>query len=87
MRDRARRRVGELHSRGVPGAYLYGDEATETYTELHSFYLLNDRPQVYGLPDKPFNPWIHMKGDYLRTLLVGVLTIGIIIATILMRGS
>ncbi len=87
LRDRARGRVKELHARGVPGAYLYGDEATETYTELHSFYLLNDRPEVYGLPDKPFNPWMQMKGDYLRTLLVGVLTIGIIIATFLTWGS
>src|SRR5262245_28957958 len=32
LRARARRRVEELHGRGVVGAYLYGDAATETYT-------------------------------------------------------
>jgi formate dehydrogenase iron-sulfur subunit len=23
---------------------------------------------VYGLPDEPFNPWLHMGGDYVRSL-------------------
>ena len=32
LRERARNRVEELHARGVTGAYLYGDEPTETYT-------------------------------------------------------
>ena len=40
LRERARRRVEQLHGRGVAGAYLYGDGATDTYSELHSFYLL-----------------------------------------------
>jgi formate dehydrogenase iron-sulfur subunit len=37
LRERARKRVEDLHRRGVPGAYLYGDAPTETYTDLHSF--------------------------------------------------
>src|SRR4051812_29524880 len=61
LRDRARKRVDELRRRGLPAA-LYGAAATETYTELHSFYLLLDRPAVYGLPDTPVNPWVHMAG-------------------------
>ncbi len=52
-----------------PQAYLYGDTPTETYSELNSFYLLVDRPSVYGLPEKPFNPWLHMKGDYVRSVV------------------
>ena len=56
LRDRARKRVEELHARGVTGAYLYGDEPTETYTELHSFYLLVDRPATYGLPEAALQP-------------------------------
>ena len=44
----------------------------ETYSALNSFYLLLDRPSVYGLPEAPVNPWLHMKGDYLRAVL-GVL--------------
>jgi formate dehydrogenase iron-sulfur subunit len=87
LRDRARKRVDELHRRGVPGAYLYGDAPTETYTELHSFYLLIDRPEVYGLPEKPFNPWIHMTGDYLRTAAAGLLTLAVFLAAIVLAGG
>ena len=68
----------------MPGAHVYGDAPTETYTELNSFYLLVDRPEVYGLPDKPFNPWIHMTGDYLRTVLVGGLTFAVLLAVFLL---
>jgi formate dehydrogenase iron-sulfur subunit len=87
LRERARKRVDELHARGVPAAYLYGDAPTETYTELNSFYLLVDRPEVYGLPEKPFNPWLHMKGDYLRAVLAGLLTLAVLLATVLTVGA
>jgi formate dehydrogenase iron-sulfur subunit len=87
LREHARKRVEELHARGVPAAHLYGDTPTETYTELNSFYLLIDRPEVYGLPEKPFNPWIHMTGDYLRTVLAGVVTFAVLLAVFLLRGT
>jgi formate dehydrogenase iron-sulfur subunit len=86
LRGRARERVEALRQRGVPGAYVYGDAPTETYTELHSFYLLVDRPEVYGLPKDPFNPWIHMRGDYLRTVLAGVVTFAVLLAAFLLGG-
>jgi formate dehydrogenase iron-sulfur subunit len=72
LREQARQRVEELHRRGVPQAYLYGDVPSETYSELHSFYLLVDRPSVYGLPDEPFNPWLYMLGDYVRSVAGGL---------------
>jgi formate dehydrogenase iron-sulfur subunit len=87
LRQRAQKRVEELHGRGVRGAYVYGDAATETYTELHSFYLLVDRPEIYGLPKNPFNPWIHMRGDYLRTALAGLLTLAALAAVFVLGGS
>jgi formate dehydrogenase iron-sulfur subunit len=87
LRERARRRVGELHRRGIPSAHLYGDAATEAYTELHSFYLLVDRPEVYGLPKDPFNPWIHMRGDYLRTVLAAAVTFAVLLAALLLGGA
>jgi formate dehydrogenase iron-sulfur subunit len=87
LRERARKRVEELQKRGVSGAYVYGDAPTGTYTELHSFYLLVDRPEVYGLPENPFNPWIHMAGDYLRTAVVGVLSLVVLVAAFLLRGA
>jgi formate dehydrogenase iron-sulfur subunit len=86
LRERASKRVEELHGRGAPGAYLYGDVPTETYTELHSFYLLVDRPEVYGLPKDPFNPWIHMRGDYLRTTFAGAITFAALLTVFLLGG-
>jgi formate dehydrogenase iron-sulfur subunit len=87
LRERARSRVEELHRRGVPAAHVYGSGPTETYSELHSFYLLVDRPEVYGLPDAPFNPWLHMPGDYLRTALAGAVSLAVPLAAFLLWGS
>jgi formate dehydrogenase iron-sulfur subunit len=82
LREHARKRVEELHQRGVPQAYLYGDAPTETYSEMHSFYLLVDRPSVYGLPDAPFNPWLHMAGDYVRSIAGGLAAIAALLVVV-----
>jgi formate dehydrogenase iron-sulfur subunit len=86
LRDRARKQVEALHLRGVTGAHLYGDEPGETYSVLNSFYLLHDRPSVYGLPDKPFNPWLHMPGDYVRALAGGLAAIAVLALLFLFLG-
>jgi formate dehydrogenase iron-sulfur subunit len=75
LRERATTRVETLHAKGVTSAYLYGDRETDTYSELNSFYLLLDKPSIYGLPDKPVHPWIHMKGDYVRAVSSGLVAI------------
>jgi formate dehydrogenase iron-sulfur subunit len=82
LRERARQRVEELHERGVPGAYLYGDKSSAGYSELHSFYLLVDRPSVYGLPEAPLNPWLAMKGNYLRAIAGGLPAIAVLLAAL-----
>ena len=60
------------------------DEPGETYSVLNSFYLLHDRPSVYGLPDKPFNPWLHMGGDYVRALVGGLAAIAALLLVFLL---
>jgi formate dehydrogenase iron-sulfur subunit len=85
-RQRAKERVEELHRRGVPGAHLYGETPSETYSGLNSFYLLVDRPSVYGLPDKPVNPWLHMGGDYVRALVGALTAIAALVAVFLLLG-
>jgi formate dehydrogenase iron-sulfur subunit len=87
LRRKAQKRVEELHRRGVERAHLYGDRATETYTELHSFYLLADRPAVYGLPDNPVNPWLHMNGDYVRTVAAGLVGLAALVVALLVAGG
>jgi formate dehydrogenase iron-sulfur subunit len=84
LRVRARERVETLHERGVKDAYLYGDTSWETYSELNSFYLLVDRPSVYGLPDTPLNPWLAMKGDYVRAVATGLVSIAVLLAALLL---
>jgi formate dehydrogenase iron-sulfur subunit len=58
LRERARRRVDELHERGVEEAYLYGvDAADQPGTDgLNAFFLLVDKPEVYNLPPDPVAP-------------------------------
>jgi formate dehydrogenase iron-sulfur subunit len=84
LRNRARTRVEELHKRGVSTAYLYGDQPSETYTALNSFYLLVDKPEIYGLPNNPENPWLHMMSDYARTAIAGVISLVALSAVLLL---
>jgi formate dehydrogenase iron-sulfur subunit len=49
---------------------------------MHSFYLLLDKPSVYGLPDAPFNPWLYMAGDYARSVAGGLAAIAVLVAVI-----
>ncbi|HET8624100.1 MAG TPA: 4Fe-4S dicluster domain-containing protein [Gemmatimonadales bacterium] len=86
LRERARKRVDDLQRRGVKDAYLYGDVPTASYSGLNSFYLLVDRPSVYGLPETPVNPWLAMKGDYLRAVLSGLVSLGVLVAALLLTG-
>jgi formate dehydrogenase iron-sulfur subunit len=86
LRERARKRVEELHRRGVTAAHLYGDAPSETYSGLNSFYLLVDRPSVYGLPDEPFNPWLHMGGDYVRSLVGALAAVAVLALVFLFLG-
>jgi len=55
LRRTARARVERLQGQGRPRAYLYGDDET-ILGGLNSFYLLEDRPEVYGLPAAPKLP-------------------------------
>ncbi|MFO0927592.1 MAG: 4Fe-4S dicluster domain-containing protein [Gemmataceae bacterium] len=87
LRERARQRVTDLQRRGVTGANLYGDEPTEQYSALHSFYLLVDRPETYGLPATPANPWLNMRGDYARSVGAGLVAVAIYLVALLVRGG
>jgi formate dehydrogenase iron-sulfur subunit len=44
--------VDALHAQGVAQANLYGADDS-VYGGLNAFFLLMDKPEVYGLPDKP----------------------------------
>jgi formate dehydrogenase iron-sulfur subunit len=55
----AERRVAELHSRGVEGAYLYGagdEPGDELAGGLGAFFLLTEPPERFGLPAQADSP-------------------------------
>jgi formate dehydrogenase iron-sulfur subunit len=56
LRERATRRVEELHQRGVTEARLYGHDPNDGVGGDGAFFLLLDEPEVYGLPPDPVVP-------------------------------
>jgi formate dehydrogenase iron-sulfur subunit len=55
LRQMAGKRVEVLHQRGEKGAYLYGADE-KMLGGLNAFFLLVDKPEVYGLPPDPKLP-------------------------------
>jgi formate dehydrogenase iron-sulfur subunit len=53
LRERAALRVDQLHEAGVTGAHLYGDDPDDGVGGDGAFFLLLDKPEVYGLPPDP----------------------------------
>jgi formate dehydrogenase iron-sulfur subunit len=54
LRQRADQRVATLQQAGQKDAYIYGKE--DIVGGLNAFFLLLDRPEVYGLPSNPRLP-------------------------------
>jgi formate dehydrogenase iron-sulfur subunit len=53
LRERAAARVEALHGEGVPEARLYGEDPDNGVGGDGAFFLLLDKPEVYGLPPDP----------------------------------
>jgi formate dehydrogenase iron-sulfur subunit len=53
LRERADRRLDQLHSAGVVDARLYGRDPGDGVGGDGAFFLLLDEPEVYGLPPDP----------------------------------
>jgi formate dehydrogenase iron-sulfur subunit len=56
LRERAARRVDQLHEVGVPEARLYGEDPHDGVGGTGAMFLLLDQPEVYGLPPDPVVP-------------------------------
>jgi formate dehydrogenase iron-sulfur subunit len=88
LHERAQRRVGMLHERGVTGAYLYGAEETTTVGDLNAFFLLIDKPEVYNLPEKPHLPQAQVIPSYIATAVTGIALAAVAVVTVLFgRGG
>jgi formate dehydrogenase iron-sulfur subunit len=75
LQRRARRRVSDLRDQGIKTAYMYGaDDGPGTsggIGDLHAFFVLTDRPEIYNLPSAPTLPSTRVKPG----LLTGLATV------------
>jgi formate dehydrogenase iron-sulfur subunit len=62
LRRRADRRLEKLRAQGVEGAALYGRDPGDGVGGFGAFFLLLDRPEVYGLPPDPVASTRHLGG-------------------------
>jgi len=76
LRNRAQKRVEQLQEAGEKRAYLYGADE-KILGGLNSFYLLVDKPEVYGLPPDPKMPTRNLASaswfSFLGAALVGLM--------------
>jgi formate dehydrogenase iron-sulfur subunit len=79
LRERADRRLEELHEKGVDVARLYGRDPEDGVGGDGAFFLLLDEPEVYGLPPDPVVPtrdlgsvWKHVGAAAATLVGVGV---------------
>jgi formate dehydrogenase iron-sulfur subunit len=78
LRERAAKRVEQLHESGVTDARLYGESPDDGVGGDGAFFLLLDEPEVYGLPPDPVvttrdlpSMWKHAAAAA-ATLLAGI---------------
>lgn len=71
LREAARLRLGDLQSRGNDRAYLYGCDSVGDYGPLNAFFLLEDHPNEYNLPEAPPQPFRGQAFRYAAGLAVG----------------
>jgi formate dehydrogenase iron-sulfur subunit len=78
LRKLAQARLGQLERAGETRAQLYGADE-KMLGGLNSFYLLVDKPEVYGLPPDPKLPSRNLKSSALWSTLgaVGLAILGV----------
>jgi formate dehydrogenase iron-sulfur subunit len=54
--EHAEKRVDALRARGRSDAYLYGKDSLGSYGRLNAFFILEDHPNNYNLPEEPQQP-------------------------------
>jgi formate dehydrogenase iron-sulfur subunit len=76
LRARARQRLDDLHSEGIPQASLYGADDS-VYGGLNAFFLLMDKPEAYRLPNaaNAVLPSRNNARGYLATAVTAVLAV------------
>jgi formate dehydrogenase iron-sulfur subunit len=77
LRNAARQRVEDLHGRGNQDAYLYGCDSVGDYGPLNAFFLLEDHPNEYNLPEAPPQPFRGQGKRYAAGIAMGAALAGV----------
>jgi formate dehydrogenase iron-sulfur subunit len=72
LKKQAQERVAQLRQLGETDAYLYGAD-DKILGGLNAFYLLVDKPEVYGLPSDPKVPSRSVPGSTFWSIFTGLL--------------
>jgi len=81
LRDRADRRLEQLHASGVAEARLYGHDEDDGVGGDGAFFLLLDEPEVYGLPPDPVVTTKDLPDMWRRAgLAAAVMAAGVLVA-------
>jgi formate dehydrogenase iron-sulfur subunit len=80
LRDKAKHRLEELHTRGFDDAVVYDPQDTSV-GGIHAFFLLRGDPRQYNLPPKPEVPTIYQPAGWkAAALAAGLMAIGTVFA-------
>ena len=82
LRERAQQRVERLHEQGVAEAELYGESPDDGVGGFGAFFLLLDKPEVYGLPPDPIVPTRRLPEIWGAALLAGAALVGSVLASV-----
>ncbi len=85
LRERADRRLAQLHDAGIGDARLYGRDPEDGVGGDGAFFLLLDEPEVYGLPPDPVVTTRDLPQMWRRTASAAVLLAGLVGASFLRR--
>jgi formate dehydrogenase iron-sulfur subunit len=86
LKEKAHKRVEELHARGVESAYVYGDDQPGT-EGLHAIFLLTDKPEVYNLPPNPIVPTKKAGASWTTMTIAGIGMAALAAVVVAMEGS
>ncbi|MEV7427973.1 MULTISPECIES: 4Fe-4S dicluster domain-containing protein [unclassified Nocardioides] len=87
LRERANKRVEQLHDAGIMDARLYGNDPEDGVGGTGAFFLLLDEPEVYGFPPDPVVTTKDLPDMYKRAIAAaGTLLAGAALAFVGRRG-
>jgi formate dehydrogenase iron-sulfur subunit len=87
LRERANRRVEQLHEAGVTSARLYGENDDDGVGGVGAFFLLLDEPEVYGLPPDPVVTTRDLPAMWRKAALAGLTMLAGAVAVFAGAGS